>query len=96
MSDKTQNAPKEVSIHAVIDRFEDNDLAVLLVGEDESEQVDWPVKLLPEGVQDGDHLRVTITIDKQSRQAREKRVEELRDRLLKRSSDTASKKNFKL
>ena len=95
MSDKEREASNVVSLHAVIDRLEDNDLAVVLVGEDESAQVDWPVSLLPEGAQDGDHLRIMIELDEDSRRASEKRVKELRERLLK-SSGAPDKKDFKL
>ena len=95
MSDHTPERSNATSVHAVIDRTEDNDIAVLLVGDDESLKVDWPVALLPEGAQDGDHLQITIKLDEASRQAGEKRVAELQNRLLKRSN-TPDKKDFKL
>lgn len=82
-------------IHAAIDRIEDNGMAVLLVGEDGKTQVDLPASLLPKGASDGDHLRITITIDRHSRADAEARVRELQDQL-KQQSDTKGKKDFKL
>ena len=72
-------------IHAVIDRIEDNDMAVILLGDDEKEQIDLPVAFLPEGASDGDHLLITITLDAESRAAGEDQIRSLQERLLKRS-----------
>jgi hypothetical protein len=80
---------------AVIDRIEDGGVAVLLVGEGGKTQVDIPVSLLPKGASDGDHLRVTITIDRRSRAATEQRIAKLKDQL-KQQSGTEDKKDFKL
>ena len=88
---------KEASrqIDAVIDRIEDGDIAVLLIGKDEETQVDMPLSLLPEGAADGDHLRVTISIDRSPREAAEERIRQLQDQL-KQQGGTKDKKNFKL
>lgn len=82
-------------LHAAIDRIEDNDVAVLVVGEGGKTQVEIPVSLLPEGASDGDHLRITIMIDRDSRAAAESRIEKLQDQL-KQQSSTNDKKDFKL
>jgi hypothetical protein len=81
--------------HAVIDRVEDDGMAVLLVGEDEKTQVDIPVSLLPAGASGGDHLRISVTLDRQSRAATEDRVKKLQDEL-KQQSGGEEKKEFKL
>lgn len=82
-------------LHATIDRIEDNDVAVILVGEDEKTKVEIPASLLPRGASDGDHLRITIKIDRASRTAAEDRIKKLQDQL-KQQSGTEDKKDFKL
>lgn len=91
--DERQGASKQA--HAVIDRIEDGGVAVLLVGEDEKTKVEIPVSLLPEGATDGDHLRITIGLDRHSRAAAEDRIRQLQEQL-KRQSGTDDKKDFKL
>ncbi len=86
---------RKQGIHAVIDRIEDNGMAVVLLGEDEKQQIDLPVAFLPDGASDGDHLRITFTLDKQARAATEDRVKKLQDELTKRSG-TQDQKDFKL
>jgi hypothetical protein len=81
--------------HAVIDRLEDNGMAVLFVGSDEETEVDIPVSLLPEGVTDGDHLRIHIALDRRARAAAEDRIKKLQDEL-KQQGGSEEKKDFKL
>ena len=82
-------------IRAVIDRIEDNKMAVLLVGDDGKTQLDVPVALLPEGASDGDHLRITISIDKASSKEAASRVKKLQDKLAK-AGGAEEQKDFKL
>ncbi|HVG35863.1 MAG TPA: DUF3006 domain-containing protein [Pyrinomonadaceae bacterium] len=95
MADDQKKGASSVNIHAVIDRVEDNDMAVILLGDDEREQIDLPLAFLPEGATDGDHLRIKITLDTESRRAAEEKVKNLQDELEKRSG-TKGQKNFKL
>ncbi len=81
--------------HAVIDRIEDGDMAVLLAGEDEKTEVLMPLSLLPAGAQDSDHLRIHISLDRPSRAGAEERIKNLQDEL-KAQSGAADKKEFKL
>lgn len=92
--DQTKRAASR-QIHAAIDRIEDNKMAVLLVGDDEKTQVDLPLSLLPEGAGDGDHLRITIALDKESREAASSRVKKLQDKLAE-ASGAQEQKDFKL
>ena len=63
---------------AVIDRFED-DMAVLLVGSAEKKVV-FPAEELPEGLQEGDYIRLDISFDEEAtRAAREEAAALLRD-----------------
>jgi hypothetical protein len=92
MSSKNTKSKK---VHAVIDRIEDEEWAVILLGDKEDISIDFPYALLPEGVSEGDHLSLIITIDKESRSAAENRITELMDRLEKKN-DTKGKKDFNL
>ena len=93
--DSKQKRAQSKETRAVIDRLEDNEMAVILLGEDQETQVDLPVLLLPDGASDGAHLRITITLDEASRVAAEDRVKSLQDRLEK-LSGKQGKKDFKL
>lgn len=79
----------------VIDRVEDGGTAVVMFGEDESVKVELPAALLPEGAADGDHLTVTVRLDKESRKEAEENVKALQERLEKRTG-AEGKKEFKL
>jgi hypothetical protein len=92
--DQTKRAASR-QLHAAIDRIEDNEMAVLLFGDDEKTQVDVPLSLLPEGASDGDHLCITISIDKESRDAATARVKNLQDKLAQ-AGGAQDQKDFKL
>lgn len=95
MPDNRKKDATSASLHAVIDRIEDNDMAVILLGPEEREQLDLPARFLPQGAGEGDHLRITITLDEESRAAAEEEVRRLQDELERRST-TKGQKNFKL
>jgi len=92
--DHSKRAPSR-QIRAAIDRIEDNEMAVLLVGDDGKTQLDVPVALLPEGASDGDHLRITISLDKASRDEAASRVKKMQDKLAQ-SGGAEEQKDFKL
>ncbi len=96
MAETEANEGKSKKIRGVIDRIEDNEMAVILIGEDEKNPIDVPVALLPQGARDGDHLSITITLDAESRQKAADRVEAMRERLEKLSGATSEQKDFKL
>lgn len=93
-------------IPAVVDRIEDGDVAVLSLG-DGDRTIDLPLSRLPEGVRDGDHLRLTFdgepseqtltraAEDRRSRADAAERVRKLQERLEKKSG-AQGKKDFKL
>ena len=81
-------------LRAEIDRIEDGGVAVLIIG-DRKTQVDVPASLLPEGAADGDHLRISITLDKESREAASNRVKRLQDKLAAKGG-AEDEKDFKL
>ena len=95
MADEKTKRGKSELIHAVIDRIEDNEMAVVYLGDDEENQIDLPVSFLPEGAEEGDHLRINITLDKESRGAAQDRVRKLQEELKKRAAPPGQK-DFKL
>ncbi|QNO15772.1 DUF3006 domain-containing protein [Alkalicella caledoniensis] len=64
---------------AVIDRFE-GEYAVLLI-EQEEVQIDFPKRMLPENVKEGDILRFNIELDPDETSAQEERVGNLLEKL---------------
>lgn len=67
---------EKTSSKVVVDRVE-GDLAVIVMFDDDSVQFNLPVAHLPEGVKDGDHLQMTFSVDKESRQAQKQKVADL-------------------
>jgi hypothetical protein len=90
-----EDEKKSGPIRAVVDRIEDGGVAVLLVGDDEQTRIDVPVSLLPDGVRDGDHLKISITTDKRSRASAEERVRKLQEQLSQ-TGGADAQKDFKL
>lgn len=66
---------------AVIDRFEGN-YAVLLFGKKEI-RVDFPRELLPEGVNEGTWLKITLDIDEKGTTGQQQKISRLLDKLQK-------------
>jgi len=64
----------------IIDRIE-GDLAVLVLYEDDRVRFNFPLRLLPEGAREGDHLRMTFAEDNASRESEKKRIGNLLDEL---------------
>lgn len=85
---------KSKRTHAVIDRVEDNGVAVLLAG-DEEVKVELPAALLPEGAEEGSHLVINVALDEAARKEAEERVKALQERLEKRGGGEGQKQ-FKL
>ena len=67
---------EKASSKVVIDRVE-GDLAVIALFDDDSVHFNLPVKYLPEGVKEGDHLHMAFTVDKESRQSQKQKVADL-------------------
>lgn len=97
MADRDDQPKRAASrqIRAAIDRIEDNEMAVLLLGDDGKTKLDIPVALLPEGASDGDHLRITISLDKASSDEARSRVKKLQDKLAQ-AGGAEEQKEFKL
>ncbi|HVF90782.1 MAG TPA: DUF3006 domain-containing protein [Blastocatellia bacterium] len=67
---------KEAGFKVEIDRVE-GALAVVVLSDDDKVKFNLPVKYLPEGVRDGDHLQVTFKLDEKSRDEQKTRVSDL-------------------
>jgi hypothetical protein len=67
---------KESRHRFIIDRIED-DIAVIVLYDDDSVKFNLPVRYLPQKVKGGDHLQVTFKVDPESRKELKKRIEEL-------------------
>ena len=67
---------RQSSFKVVIDRVE-GDKAVVVLYDDDAVKFNLPAQLLPEGVKGGDHFKVTFAVDKESRDAEKKKVDDL-------------------
>jgi hypothetical protein len=94
-SDEQSKGAASRQLRAEIDRIEDDKMAVLLIADEGKTRLDVPLALLPEGAGDGDHLRITISLDRQSRAASASRVKKLQDKLAQ-SGGAEEQKDFKL
>lgn len=93
--DKQTKRAASRQVRAVVDRIEDNEMAVLLIGDDGKVQLDVPVALLPEGASDGDHLRLTFSLDKAASDEAATRVKNKQDKLTQ-AGGAQEQKDFKL
>jgi hypothetical protein len=66
----------QASTKLVIDRIE-GDLAVLVLYDDDGVKFDLPLRYLPDGVREGDHLLMNFREDEASRASEQKRVDDL-------------------
>jgi hypothetical protein len=64
------------SMKVVIDRTE-GDLAVVVLYDDDRIRFNLPIRYLPRGVREGDHLQMSFTEDEASRDSGQMRVDEL-------------------
>lgn len=69
-----------MKLRIVIDRIEE-DKAVLIIGDDQARSI-WPVKYLPPGAAEGDHLEVGFRIDREATRSARREVEDLLRQLL--------------
>ena len=67
---------QETSARIVIDRIEE-DLAVLVLYEDDQVKFNLPLRCLPEGVREGDHLQMSFAEDEAGRESEKQRISDL-------------------
>jgi hypothetical protein len=78
-----------MKLRVVIDRIEDNRLAVLEIEGVMGDFV-WPVEFLPKNVHDGSVLEFTIKENPEAEAAQREKMRMLRDELLRRTKKGAS------
>jgi hypothetical protein len=110
MPQRKDHSPESVEVNAVIDRIEDDDIAVVILDDEAKSQLDLPRKQLPKDANsDGDHLLLKFEVDAGSgertlksvkaapaaRDAAEDRIKKMQERLA-RLGGPDDKKDFKL
>lgn len=74
------------SFKVTLDRIEEN-IAVLLVRDEEKIKINIPLFLLPEGTKEGEILDITITRNKKETEETRKRVSALLEKLQNKNRD---------
>ncbi len=69
-----------MTLKVTFDRIE-GDWAILLIRPDETCQISWPACHLPQGAKEGSVLTIHMNVDLQEKQAADKRVRSLLDKL---------------
>ncbi|MFW6269567.1 MAG: DUF3006 domain-containing protein [Bacillota bacterium] len=64
----------------VIDRIE-NGIAVVLIGENEEAEIQWPVDYLPDGAKEGSILNIEVELNKDEVERKKKKSRELINKL---------------
>ncbi|MBK6796811.1 MAG: DUF3006 domain-containing protein [Acidobacteria bacterium] len=80
-------------VRGFVDRIE-GDIAIVIISDELSTQIDMPARLLPAGIRPGDHLIIGFNIDPQATDETARNVSELRRQLTMDSDQQGS--NFKL
>ena len=70
----------EISLKFTVDRIEEG-YAVLLLRDEESTTVNWPLETIPFSVSEGDILTFEIEKDEEEREAARERVKSLQQKL---------------
>lgn len=86
------NTPSPTKLSAVVDRIESG-LAVIVLSDDDEIQFDIPLKYLPVGTKEGDHLTLAFEPNPAGAEAARKRIAEMKKELKKSGPDEI---NFKL
>lgn len=94
MSSQAQNPNDSAAgVPVVIDRIEE-EWAVIAFTDDDEIQFDLPLKYLPAGVKEGDHLTLNFQLDPASAEATRQRIAEMKNELTR--NNDPDQKNFKL
>jgi hypothetical protein len=81
MTDEARQKTENPKWKVVVDRIED-EIATLVLYDDDSVQFNLPAKYLPEGSKDGDQFQVTFKKDKVGRGAEKQKADDLLKDLL--------------
>jgi hypothetical protein len=78
-------ASMDKEIKVSVDRIEEG-LAVLVVWDSHNTQIEWPVSLLPESIQEGSVLSISVSKDEQGRIQTRDKVSGLLHRLIQKGN----------
>jgi hypothetical protein len=81
MTDEAKQKREHPKLKVVIDRIED-EIATLVLYDDDSVHFNLPAAYLPEGSKDGDQFQLTFKKDKASRDAEKQKADDLLKELL--------------
>jgi hypothetical protein len=86
MTDEVKVKSDSPKLKVVIDRIED-EIATIVLYDDDSVHFNLPAQFLPEGTKDGDHFQITFKKDKESRDVEKKKADDLLKDLLGQNAD---------
>lgn len=84
---------KSASLRAFVDRIEEQ-IAVVILSDDDTVQLDLPLRYLPAGIREGDHLTIHFELAPDDMKAARKRIEDIQQELA--ANNNPKQKNFKL
>jgi hypothetical protein len=90
MTDDASSKPNKQKLKVVIDRIED-EIATIVLYEDDSVHFNLPAEYLPEGAKEGDHFQLSFKKDRESRDAEKKKAEDLLKELLTQNAESDKK-----
>lgn len=74
-----------MKLKVTVDRIENN-IAVLLIRPEETIEIDWPLKYLPNYLKEGDILDFKISKDIEKRKRKEEKIKNIIDKLQKKDN----------
>lgn len=86
MTDEANEKTDNHNLKIVIDRIED-EVATLVLYDDDSVHFNLPTEYLPDEAKDGDHFQLIFKKDEESRDAEKKKAEDLLKELLGQSDE---------
>jgi hypothetical protein len=81
MTDEAKPKSESPKLKVFIDRIED-EIATLVLYDDDKVHFNLPAEYLPESAKEGDHFQLTFKKDKESRDADKKKADDLLKELL--------------
>jgi hypothetical protein len=90
MTDEAKVKTDRAKLKVVIDRIED-EIATIVLYDDDSVYFNLPAEYLPEDAKEGDHFQLAFKKDKESRDAEKKKTEDLLNELLAQNKESDKK-----
>lgn len=78
--EKKDSPSPEYIITGIIDRFESTDVVIIV---QDNQTLLWPIKNLPDGVKEGEAIKLKLTTDKTETQNQKQAVKNLLNQILK-------------